>query len=247
LHYNIFLEFIIDICIIEFFLFITSKLIRNIWALKEELKSYIWEIKTQENSNNSQKNKEQFILTLQTDNPNILLNIWNIVGWDYSCQDYKKLTTQCKALPWYIIDAWVKVIISFSISEKDFSSQKEWEEVKSFLQKNPENFDFNQYTRIIRINGKEFWPLKWVYRNILKMWKSQEKPSLFLEKSYKSITWDLEKSIRDIHRKILENLETEILCVQINWTTIFPQTPNPWWIYSDNNNGIIYKDYSFSK
>lgn len=232
---------------IQFFLFITSKLIRNIWALKEELKSYIWEIKTQENSNNSQRNKEQFILTLQTDNPNILLNIWNIVWWDYSCQDYKKLTTQCKALPWYIIDAWVKVIISFSISEKDFSSQKEWEEVKSFLQNNPESFEFNEYTRIIKINGKEFWPLKWVYRNILKMWNSQEKPSLFLEKSYKSITWDLEKSIRDIHRKVLENLETEIWCVQINWTTIFPQTRNPWWIYSDNNNGIMYKDYSFTK
>jgi hypothetical protein len=232
---------------IQFFLFITKKLNKNIWTLENELKMYLWEIKNLENSNNSQKTKEQFILTLFTDNPNIALNIWNIVWWDYSCQDYKQLTAQAKALPWYLIDAWVKILISFSLWEKDFSSKKEWEEVKNYLQNNPNNYVFNQYTRIISINWNEYWPLRWVYRNIVKLWSTHWDASVFQEKAYKSVSWDLQNFVRETHKSTLWKIRDEMMCVPCNSSTTFSQTRNPWWIYSDQNRGIMYTDYKYNQ
>ncbi len=188
---------------------------------------------------------------MKTDNPKILLGMGNLVS-EYSCQNYLEWASQLRALFWYVIDAWVKALLSFEIKKTDFENVEVWEYFKEKIKNNDYNLEFDEYKLLLKVDDVVLELKKACYRNIMKLWKSNETPYIFLEKSYKSICWSKKDYVKGIHNQIIEEKQNQLkesnyFYSGLDRTINFPETRNPWGIYCDWNGQIEEYEYKIKK
>lgn len=183
-------------------------------------------------------NSESIFFTCETDNPKILLEIWDLVKWSYSCQNYKWWSWYLKALPGYVVDAWVKALLSFEISRQNFKDNSSWILFKESIQKWDYSLKFNEYKLCLEINEHVIQFTTAWYRNIMKLWKEHNNPVLFLEQAYTNLSHDKQSFISSIHSQLKEDKLDNMKGDLYPKNGIFPESRNPWGIYVDANNTI---------
>lgn len=188
-------------------------------------------------------NSESIFFTCETDNPKILLEIGDMVQGAYSCQNYKWWSWYLSALPWYVIDSWVKAILSFEITKQYFKDNHTWNQFKEIVKQWDYTLKFNGYKLCLEINGYTIQLTKAWYRNIMKLWRDHGQPVLFLEQPYTNLSNDKQSFVSNIHTQLKENKLTRMKGSRDIKHAIFPQSRNPGWIYVDANNTIERSSY----
>lgn len=229
--------------IINFIKRFCNKIWFELWNILTELNIYLNNI----SKINTKDFKSSFIFTTEVDNPKVLLEIWWLVPNDYSCQNIKNNSSQLIALPWYVVDAWVKAVVSFEITFEYFENKSDFEKFKNEIELWNYVLSFNPYNLELKINNYCFVFNNAISRNILKLWHERysNTPSLFLEKNYSSLNWDSQKKlfIWSLHAKLLKNKITLLNAKSPTNDSVFMSSRNPFWIYADINNWIEKRDY----
>jgi hypothetical protein len=216
----------------------------NIWPLENDLSSIISKLRPISNWN------DVIIFTTIFDDPKLLLEIWDLVDAG-SCQNYKNWT-HIQSLLWYVSDANIKWIVSFSITEKDFAwdqskYKKAWEIIKSW----DYEVAFNAPKKLLKISSTatgesfEITLNKAVLRRILKLWGlKSDKPWIFVEREYFQNHYALPQ-IRDEVQKLISNFTTSFGWSVVNsWKNLkISKSKNPGWVYSDEKQWIMIDDY----
>lgn len=229
--------------IINFIKRFSKKSSISLWNILSELNSFLKIVSSTEKV----IQKPSFIFTTETCNPKLLLEIWWIVPQDYSCQNIKNNSSQLVALPWYVVDAWVKAIISFEIWFEYFWSFKEYNNFKNLIDSWDYFLSFNHYKLELKV-GKYVFKFNYaIHRNILKIWREDydKKPCLYAERSYSSLPTNSNKKrfVNDLHIQILRD-KIDVLKWKSAWVdSTFSASRNPFWIYVDANNWIEKYEY----
>jgi len=215
----------------------------DLWVLLNEFNSYLKNIWELNKLNNPRENS--YFFTIESDNPKILLEVWDLVNWDYSCQSFKNNSSSLCSLPGYVVDAWIKVLLTFEINESTFNQSTDFIEFEKIISSWEYNILFNPYKKELKLWWLVITLNKAVCRNIMKLWQNQynKTPNIFLERDYKSISWNKLEQVRRIHKKILQQKILNIKWSEIDKNTIFKKSRNIFWVYCDLNNKIEKYDY----
>lgn len=183
--------------------------------------------------------KDAIVFTTIFDDPKMMFEIWTLVKTD-SCLNYITWFEHLPSLLWYWIDANTKWLISYVITENNCS---DFNIIKSQIQNWNVNYNFNPTKRILEINWINIQLKSWVSRRMLKLWKSELWPSLFLEKQYFSPHYAID-IVDDEQKSLVSEFSKDVWLKILNTWIKFIWSKNPWGNYSDVTRKSQRSDYT---
>lgn len=172
------------------------------------------------------------------DDPKMLLWIWDLVA-THSCQNYR-IWDYIQTLLWYVIDANVKWIASFTISQRDFSNQADYIKVKEIVNAWTYELNFDFAKRILTINWIKIKLNKAISRQVVKYWKTDDwESAIFCERAYLNTHYWL-NSINNTQISLVSDFAKNIWISIVNGWISFPKSKNIWWVYSDAWGWVVW-------
>ncbi|MDD5770594.1 MAG: hypothetical protein PHE25_06495, partial [Candidatus Gracilibacteria bacterium] len=171
------------------------------------------------------------------DDPKMLLGIGDLVA-THSCQNYR-IGDYIQTLLGYVIDANVKGIASFTISQRDFSNQADYIKVKEIVNAGTYELNFDFAKRILTINGIKIKLNKAISRQVVKYGKTDDGESaIFCERAYLNTHYGL-NSINNTQISLVSDFAKNIGISIVNGGISFPKSKNIGGVYSDAGGGVV--------
>lgn len=208
----------------------------DLWQIQNDLKSISWKIAPIESW------EETIIFTTIFDDPKLLLEIWDLVN-TFSCQNYR-IWEQIQTLLWYVIDANIKWVLSFSINPWGLWSKEKFDELKEKINSWDYSLSFDAPKRTLKIDNIEIQLWRAINRRILRVWSLDENPVMFAEQEYSSTHFAWKYISNEVENMIDWFVEKVWLKRTFIWDKAnFVQSKNPWWIHVDALGWIFDEDY----
>ncbi len=192
--------------------------------------------------------KDALVFTTLTDDPKLLLEIGDLVeAW--SCQNYRTWS-MIESLLWYVIDANVKWVLSFTLDQSNlWGSKSDYSQLCEMVKDWNFEYIFDAPKKMLQINDPRSWKSfavslnKAVMRRIVKLWATKDiKPWIFLEREYFQNHHAL-PALRDSVSELLDSfVKWFYWTIEEKWLKII-RTRNPGWVYSDRMEWIMKWDY----
>ncbi len=174
-------------------------------------------------------NKKSILLGINSSHPRTLLEVWSMTS-ELSCLDINDNKSQLPALLWYVIDANIKVFLMFEITQKNCKNFHQYKKIKETLEKNQNNFIFDENTRELIVWWEKIILNRAVRRNMIFKWVAWNTNEVWtlVEKIY----WD--------HSRYWQNsLKDSLFWTSYNSDIKLYPSRNPGWVYSDIQNGVV--------
>lgn len=186
------------------------------------------------------RSEETIVFTTTTDNPWLLLTVGDLVDVS-SCQHYR-VGQHIGALLGYVLDANVKLVVSYALTAKDFASRADFEKAKHLIDRGhmPEFIPARQQLVI----GDMMVPLpRASVRRIIKLGTTPKGGAgIVLEPPYQQ-----HHPAEEMMAKHVEGIR-RIIAMSIGAATgqpiTIPRSRNPGGVYSDLAGGIMQRPYT---
>lgn len=174
-------------------------------------------------------NTKTILLGINSSHPRTLLEVWSMTS-EFSCLNINENKWQLPALLWYVIDANVKVFLKFEITQKNCKNFQQYKKIKETLEKNPNNFIFDENTRELNIWWEKIILNRAVKRNMIFKWVAWNTNEVWTltEKTY----WDHSTYWQD-------SLRDSLFWISYNSNIKLIWSRNPGWVYSDSKNEVL--------
>lgn len=186
------------------------------------------------------KTKEAIVFTTTTNDPKLLLMTGDLVDTS-SCQNYRT-GGYIQTLLGYVIDANVKLVLSYALTEKDFASKAEYERAKELISTGT-HVEYISARQKLKIGSIDVNLPKAYKRRVIKLGKTTEGDAgLVMERSY----FQNHPSERMMNAQIREVFaeQAERINAKTDQTITIPASRNPGGIYSDSVGGIQKEAYT---
>ncbi|MDO8526919.1 MAG: hypothetical protein Q7T03_04430 [Deltaproteobacteria bacterium] len=185
---------------------------------------------------------EAIVFTTTTDDPKLLLMTGDLVNVS-SCQNYRT-GSHIETLLGYVVDANVKLMLSYALTRGDFESQVAYEEVKRLVESGAA-MEFVAAKQRLRIGGREIDLKRPFRRHVIKLGSVQDgSASMRMEKSYEQSHF-AEKEMKGQIDAVLSELAVQSGATLEKEIQI-PPTRNPGGVYSDAAGGVHHGIYTLT-
>ena len=182
----------------------------------------------------SDTGNEAIVFTTTTDDPKLLLMTGDLVNAS-SCQNYRT-GGYVQTLPGYVIDANVKLVLSYAIQPRHCKNSAEYEKVKTMIQGGTKP-EYIAATQKLKIGDIEIALPKATKRRVIKLGETEDKqPGIVLETEYFQNHFAesmMEGQLMDVTKEMAGKCGASL-----GKKIIIPGTRNPLGIYSDKGAGI---------
>ncbi|GEM_PF-2674594 len=182
---------------------------------------------------------EAIVFTTTTDDPKLLLMTGDLVNTS-SCQNYKT-GTHIETLLAYVMDAGVKLVLSYALQAKDFKSPKDYERAKALI-KAGAKVEFVAAAQQLKIGDIVIDLPKAYKRRVIKLGSTPKgKAGLSMEPEYKQNHFaegEMGRQMGEVFLKLAQKIHAHT-----DKTIRIPPSRNPGGIYSDSSGGIQRDSY----